>query len=204
VVDHDRAVPVAEADVRFRTSRLVVVRRWCEADLEAYAELNADPEVMAHLGGPMTRQQSDSLARYGESWVDRAGLGLLPVVRQQDGRMLGMCGLHHQRWYPDEVEVGWRFARHAWGHGYATESAACWLDEAFGPLGIDHVISITSPDNGRSQAVMRRLGLQPREEGTRPRLDSSGVPVVVFTISGAQWQDRRRPDRDRPGSAATR
>jgi RimJ/RimL family protein N-acetyltransferase len=178
-------------DVRFRTSRLVVVRRWREQDREAYAQLNADPEVMLHLGGPMARAQSDSLARYGESWVTRAELGLLPVVRAQDGLMLGMCGLHHQRWYPAEVEVGWRFARHAWGHGYATEAATRWLDEAFGPLGLDHVISITSPGNERSQAVMRRLGMHVRERAIQQRPDSGEEPVVVFTTTRERWQSGR-------------
>ena len=180
-------------EVRFRTARLVVVRRWRQADLDGYAALNADPEVMRYIGAPLTREQSDSLARYGEGWAQRAGLGLLPVVRAPGaGRLLGMCGLHRQRWYPDEVEVGWRFARHAWGHGYATEAAARWLDEAFGPLGLDHVISITHPENLRSQAVMRRLGLQPREQAVKPAADGSPLPVIVFTTTSGQWHRRER------------
>jgi RimJ/RimL family protein N-acetyltransferase len=192
VVDDHPAASVAPGDVRFRTSRLVVVRRWRDEDRSTYADLNADREVMLHLGGAMTRQQSDSLARYGERWAERAGLGLLPVVRAWDGRMLGMCGLHHQRWYPEEVEVGWRFARHAWGHGYATEAAACWLDEAFGPLGLDHVISITSPDNERSQAVMRRLGMLPRERGLKPAADGSQQQIIVFSTTSREWHRSKR------------
>ena len=49
----------------------------------------------------------------------------------QDGAFLGMCGLHHQETYPDEVEVGWRLAHAHWGHGYATEASAALLDHAF-------------------------------------------------------------------------
>lgn len=170
-------------DVRFRTDRLLVVRRWRDADRAAYAELNADPEVMIHLGGPLPREGSDSLARYGEAWAQRAGLGLLPVVRAADGVLLGMCGLHRQRWYPDEVEIGWRFARPAWGHGYATEAARRWLDEAFGPLGLDHVISITHPDNARSIAVMRRLGMRLRGGAVHRDRDGTEVPVVVHVLT---------------------
>ena len=174
-----------DGDVRFRTERLVVVRRWRSRDRDHFAALNADPEVMRFLGPPMTREQSDQLARYCESWVERAGLGLLPAVRAADGELLGMCGLHRQRWYPDEVEIGWRFARSAWGHGYATEAARRWLVEAFGPLGLDHVISITHPDNLRSAAVMRRLGMVPREEAVHTMLDGRRVPVVVYTLAAA-------------------
>lgn len=177
------AEPAVEDDVRFRTDRIVILRRWRKADLDAYAALNADPEVMAFIGVPLSRQGSDSLARYGEEWASRAGLGLLPVARAADGALLGMCGLHRQRWYPDEVEIGWRFARQAWGHGYATEAARRWLAEAFGPLGLDHVISITHPANARSQAVMRRIGLRPREEAVQRDLDGAPVPVVVYALS---------------------
>ena len=171
---------VDDEDVRFRTERLLVVRRWRPADLDAYAALNADPEVMAFLGPALTREQSDSLARYGEDWADRAGLGLLPVVRVADGAMLGMCGLHRHRWYPDDVEIGWRLARPAWGHGYATEAATGWLGEAFGPLGLLRVISMTHPENARSRAVMERLGLRPRAEAVHETLDGRRVPIVVY------------------------
>lgn len=181
---------VAEEDVRFRTDRLVVVRRWRAHDRDGYARLNSDPEVMAFLGPLMSREQSDALARYGESWVVQAGLGLLPVVRAQDGELLGMCGLHRQRWYPDEVEVGWRFARQAWGHGYATEAARRWLQEAFGPLRLDHVISIIHPGNTRSIAVATRLGMLPRREGLHPTQDGRKVCVVVYEVTAAEWAEQ--------------
>jgi hypothetical protein len=32
------------------------------------------------------------------------GWGLLAVERRRDGVFLGMCGLHHQESFPDEVE----------------------------------------------------------------------------------------------------
>jgi RimJ/RimL family protein N-acetyltransferase len=175
-----------DAGLLFATPRLIVPDRWRPADLEAYAALNADPEVMAEIGPPLTREQSDDFARYGEEWHRREGLGLLPVVRRADGVCLGMCGLHRHRWYPDDVEVGWRFARHAWGHGYATEAATRWLDHAFGPIGLERVISITSPSNARSLAVMRRLGMvrdhEREHDGAR-----GPVRVVVHVLARAQW-----------------
>lgn len=177
---------VDEARVRFRTERLLVPRRWRPVDLDGYAGLNADPEVMLHLGGPLTREQSDALARYGDDWADRESLGLLPVVRSADGALLGMAGLHRHRWYPDEVEVGWRLARAAWGHGYATEVARAWLAEAFGPLRLEHVISTTRPENARSRAVMERLGMRLREQDVREGPDGAPVPVVVYTLSAAE------------------
>ena len=56
------------------------------------------------------------------------------------------------------LEIGWRLARHAWGHGFATEAGRAAVDVAR-RIGAQSVWSFTSVGNERSQAVMRRLGL---------------------------------------------
>ena len=58
------------------------------------------------------------------------------------------------------AEVGWRLARSAWGHGYATEAAQASLDDVFTRCGLTEVLAYTAPDNLRSQAVMSRLELR--------------------------------------------
>ena len=73
-----------------------------------------------------------------------------------DGRFLGYAGVM-PRLSPDEV--GWRFVRATWGRGYATESAQAALSDAFRRKRRDEIVSYTSVDNLRSQAVMARLGL---------------------------------------------
>jgi len=88
-------------DVVVRTERLDVVGHWAPEHLDAFAVLNADPEVMTFLGGPVGREDSDAFAAYGQRWVAE-GLGLLPVVRRDDGVLVGMCGMHRHRWYPDD------------------------------------------------------------------------------------------------------
>jgi RimJ/RimL family protein N-acetyltransferase len=180
-----------DPELLFRTSRLDIRRRWRPPDLDGYAELNSDPEVMTHLGGrPLSRAESDAFARYGEQWQQREQLGLLPVLRRADGALLGMCGLHRHRWYPQDVEVGWRFARHAWGSGYATEAATCWLDHAFGALGLPLAISITVPANRPSLAVMSRLGMTPYRQD-RHQEPAGPIDVVVYAITADRWQERQ-------------
>jgi RimJ/RimL family protein N-acetyltransferase len=56
------------------------------------------------------------------------------------------------------IEVGWHFHPDAWGHGYATESAAGALQRGW-DAGLARVIALTYPDNEPSQAVCRRLGM---------------------------------------------
>ncbi len=180
------------------TSRLRL-RTFRPDDLPLYAALNADPEVTEFLGGPVSRDESDSIAEYAQGLHAREGIGLLAVERAEDGVFLGMCGLHHVTdWYPD-IEVAWRLARRHWGHGYATEAAAAWLRHGFTTLDLPRVISIADrePPNVRSIAVMRRLGMV--HDHDADLVDETGEPfaAVVHSITAAQW-------RSGPGRTAAR
>ncbi|MDB5213488.1 MAG: N-acetyltransferase, partial [Myxococcaceae bacterium] len=46
------------------------------------------------------------------------------------------------------------------GHGYATEGARASLAVAFGDLGLEEVVSMTTTTNDRSQRVMKKLGMR--------------------------------------------
>jgi RimJ/RimL family protein N-acetyltransferase len=161
-------------------------------DLPRYAELNADPEVTRYLGGPLTAEESNGIAEYANELHAGEGIGLLAVERRDDGAFLGMCGLHHFHPYPDEVEVGWRFAKPVWGDGYATEAASAWLDRGFADPRLPRVISVTDPENRRSLAVMGRLGMtfdhEADLEDGRDRFHA-----VVYSITAAEWRRRRDP-----------
>lgn len=74
------------------------------------------------------------------------------------------------------LEVGWRLARHAWHHGYATEAARATLTVAFDGIGLTEIWSITAVLNEPSQAVMRRLGLTEAARFDHPRVPA-GHPL---------------------------
>lgn len=144
-----------------RTERLLL-RRWTAADLEPFAALNADPEVMEHLPAPLSRADSDALARRADTFLAENGWGLWAVEVTDSGRFAGFTGLSPVR--PSlpvapAIEVGWRLARWSWGRGYATEAATAALRVAFEGIGLDEVLSFTAATNVRSQGVMRRLGM---------------------------------------------
>ena len=178
-----------DGQVVLTTPRLIL-RTWREDDLPHYAALNADPEVVKYLGGPLTREHSDSIAQWAQHVYETEGIGLLAVERREDGAFLGMCGLHHQYSVPDEVEVAWRLAHEHWGHGYATEAATAWLDHGFDTLGFPKIISITDPPNTRSLAVMRRLGMTFEREA---QIEDEGevFDAVIHSITAERWRARR-------------
>jgi RimJ/RimL family protein N-acetyltransferase len=138
-----------------RTERLLL-RQWREEDRAPFAALNADPVVMEHFPSTMTREASDAFVDFNIATIAERGWGLWAV--EADGEFIGFVGLNEPRFRPG-VEIGWRLAREAWGHGYATEAARAVLEFAFGTIGLDEVISFTSTTNVRSQHVMERIGM---------------------------------------------
>jgi RimJ/RimL family protein N-acetyltransferase len=174
-----------------RATLRLTLRRFKASDLPGYADLNADPEVMKYLGGnPMSRSDSDAMAAGAQRSFSAAGIGKIAVERTADGAFLGMCGLSREHWYPDDLEIGWRFDRRYWGQGYATEAALVWLDYAFTVLGADRVISISDVPNQRSIAVMARIGLTLDHEAELHEGDDT-FAAVIYSISRMTWLSRR-------------
>ncbi|MDH6711002.1 RimJ/RimL family protein N-acetyltransferase [Kitasatospora sp. MAA19] len=173
-----------------RTDRLLI-RPWRDTDLAPWAAMNADPEVREHLGDVLTREQSDaSVARFQAESAAR-GYGWLAVGVRATGEFVGFAGLDDV----DEglpftgVEIGWRLARGAWGHGYATEAARAVLAHGFGTLGLDEILAVTTATNLRSQAVMRRLGMtsDPADDFEDPDAPEGPLrPNVLFRLRREQ------------------
>lgn len=143
------------------TERLLL-RQWRQEDKAPFAALNADPAVMEHFPATLNRDESDAFADRVAALIAKQGWGLWAVERKVDGAFIGFVGLHYPEKLPFSpcIEVGWRLAREFWGHGYATEAARACLDFAFAVLQEESVVSFTAVSNARSQAVMRRLGME--------------------------------------------
>jgi RimJ/RimL family protein N-acetyltransferase len=155
------------------------LERWRHEDHGAgLARVNDDREVHRYLGGgdPMTAAESDELSRRIAAHWDTYGFGLWAAVLKHSGAMIGFIGLSHPLWWPamlERVEVGWRLARDAWGFGYATEGAREAVRIGFGTLGLEEIVSFVHPENERSLAVTRRLGMTEQGEVPHPARDET-------------------------------
>ena len=156
------------------TDRLYL-RMFRESDLDAYAEMCADPEVMKYLGpGPMNRSEAwRNMALVVGHWALR-GFGLWAVEERSSGELVGRVGCWRPEGWPG-MEIGWTLRRASWGQGFATEAAKAALRYAFNVLGQKHVISLIHPDNTPSIRVARRIGQ--RLEG---RNEVMGSTVLVY------------------------
>ncbi|MBB4663232.1 GNAT family N-acetyltransferase [Conexibacter arvalis] len=187
------------------TARLEL-RPWRDdaADLDAYAALCADPDVMRHIGAgePLTRAQAAAqLTRFAEHW-ERHGYGLRAAVLRDSGELAGFVGVARAGQpgvRPGDVEIGWRLARRFWGRGLATEGALAVRDHAFARLRLARLVAFVRPANAASIAVMRKLGMEPLRDATC----SFGRPMRIFALDNplAAGRSAAGPSGDRPAPA---
>ena len=92
------------------TERLTL-RPYREEDREAFAEINAHPEVGAWLAGVMDRAESDALMDRITAHIAEHGFGFFAAERKSDGRLVGAIGLkvmEDTMPVPGAIELGWR------------------------------------------------------------------------------------------------
>lgn len=179
-------------EFRHQTDRLTL-RDWREEDWPLFWEGTNTPAVMRWLGGVCDADKragaQDRLLGYQRDhghtfWV---------LERKADGAILGFCGLKrcNQAGGPlGMMEVGWRLREDAWGQGYAKEAASASLDLAFERFGADEVVALTVARNTASWGLMKRLGMQRREDLDFPNadFDPEEPTIIVYSITQHEWR----------------
>jgi RimJ/RimL family protein N-acetyltransferase len=145
----------------FLSTPRLLLRPFAPEDLEPFAVLNAHPLVVEWLG-ERTRAESDALTERINAEIEQEGWGFWAVEVVGTAPFIGMAGLHRvdpSFPFAPAVEIGWRLHPAYWGHGYATEAATAARDHGFAG-GLEEIVAFTAAGNVRSQAVMRRIGME--------------------------------------------
>ncbi len=146
-------------------------------DLDDYAALCADPEVMRHLGagGPVGRDVAwRHLAMFLGEWALN-GRGQWAVTRREDNRLIGRVGYLQPEGWPG-TELAWTLARAHWGQGLASEAVRAARQFGADALGIAAPISLIRPDNAASLRLAERVGA-----ALETRLDDFlGGPALLY------------------------
>jgi RimJ/RimL family protein N-acetyltransferase len=164
---------------RLTTPRLVL-RGFKESDLEAYAEMMADPQVTRYLGDgrPLPRSEAwRQLAFLVGHWALR-GFGVWAVEEREGGTLVGRIGCLEPEGWPG-FEVAYTLARPFWGRGYAREGAQAALAFARDTLGREEIISIIRPANVASIRVAESLGAEHDRD-----VEFFGAPSRVYRYPG--------------------
>ena len=141
------------------TKRLLL-KRFCERDIDAFAEIVGQHEVGEQLpkGRGYTRSEAQKwLNKIIKSWKED-GFGTWALMDKETNKMLGNCGLNRIESL-GETEVLYLLDKEAWGKGYATEAAYATLIYGFERLKLDKIIGLTKINNHKSANVLTKIGL---------------------------------------------
>ena len=151
-------------------------------DLDRWADVCSDPEVVRYLGGAAFTREDPwrRLLATAGSWA-MLGYGYWAVEPRKGGPMIGHAGFaDFKRDMTPSIEgvpeMGWVFARDAQGQGYASEAIAAglaWVDEA---LKAPESAAIIDPATAPSIRVAEKAGFRRKGEGAY-----KGAPILIFS-----------------------
>ncbi len=142
------------------TTERLILRDWRAADLDAWAAINADPEVRRHLGDgtPVDRKDSWHMMAAAAGNQVLNGFGMWAAEEKGSGAVIGRIGLYRPPHFPD-LEVNWLLGRAWWGRSLAFEGATACIAHAFDWLDSPTISAFIESSNERSRRLGQRLGM---------------------------------------------
>ena len=159
---------------KLQTQRLIL-REWSLNDVDAFAALNSDPEVMRYMPKLLSYDESKDWILWNQEFFKKKGFCFFAVELISSGEFIGFIGLNEptfEAYFTPCVEIGWRLHKKFWHQGYATEGAKACLEFGIDELKLKQIYSFTASINLPSRKVMERIGMQydPNGDFAHPRL----------------------------------
>lgn len=149
------------------TTARLRLRPFTPDDARALFEVfrHSDVARWSGTGTPMedVSEAEQRIATMSQRAGDHPATGIFAAERSDTGEFIGQVllvplpasnGVDRH-----DFEIGWHLHPDAWGQGFATEGARALLLRGF-DAGLPEIYAVTHPDNVRSQAVARRLGME--------------------------------------------
>jgi [ribosomal protein S5]-alanine N-acetyltransferase len=142
-------------------SERLSARRPTADDLAAVWRIHSDPETYRHhpAGCPHHREEAAGLLDHWVEHWQRWGFGYAVIRTLGSPDAIGFAGLRWQRLGGPVLNLYYRFAPAAWGHGHATEIAAAIVAWARTTHPATPVIARIALNNPASMRVAERIGM---------------------------------------------
>ncbi len=161
--------------------------------LDALAAMWSDADTMKHIGAgkPWSRDDVAHRLQRAITMHQQLGMAFWTVKLTETTEIIGQAGvvpIEGKNPSPPDwpIELGYRFARAHWGHGYATEAAravAAYATDPAGPLNLTKIIAVAHPENTASDNVLIKTGFC--RVGLSGRF--YGVECMVYRAFAKTW-----------------
>ena len=180
--------------VFLETERLLL-RRFIDSDVANLHDLDGDPEVMRFVNGgrPVPRDviREETLPRFLRAYERFEGFGVWAAIERSTGEFVGWFEFYPWKdASPDEVELGYRLRKSAWGKGYATEGSRALIRKGFTELGAQRVVAEMMAINTASRRVMEKAGLtyvRTFHQEWPERIEGDEHGDVEYALTKADW-----------------
>lgn len=175
----------------FLETERLILRQFTENDVDNLVELDSDPEVMRYLNGgaatPRELVEQQILPRFLSYYERYEDFGVWAAIEKVSGAFIGWFSLRpHDESRPNEMELGYRLRRAAWGQSYATEGALALIRKGFDELGVERVTANTYEHNSASRRVMEKAGMT-LVQRYRPTLDELTTETSNHLSADSVW-----------------
>ena len=142
------------------TSERLLFREFTTRDVELVRELNSDPEVTRYVhDSTISWEPVEIIKKVIVPQYRLYNHGRWAVHLKDNMEFIGWCGLKRRPEY-NYVDLGYRFMKRYWGHGYATEAATACLRYGIGVLKLTRIFAMAHLENSASWKVLEKSGMQ--------------------------------------------
>lgn len=148
------------------TTERLLLRRTLMTDASDVLIFRSDPYVQ-RFNGPVFQDVAEAEALIHEldrEYFDEAGISW-SVTLQNEGKVIGLFGIHHWNKYHRRAEVGYDLNRSYWGQGIASEALRAIIQFGFEQMNLNRIYAGTIADNHESVRLLEAIGFE--REGTR-------------------------------------
>ena len=131
------------------------------ADLDGIYGIYDDPMVARLAGEPYYDREKaiDYIKSYSEYQYRFYEYGIWLVREKVSGEIIGRAGITGRAGY-EKPELGYVFAKRAWGKGFATEAIEAILKYARDELCLDSINAFVIPENAVSVHILKKFGFE--------------------------------------------
>jgi len=159
----------------FSTDRLLISHLEA-AHFEDFLKMNQDEEIMKYYPNLLSKQETIDFFDRVNNHFKQHGFSFYAVSLKSTQQFIGCTGFMiptFEAYFTPCVEIGWRYQKEYWGKGYATEGANACLKYGKEQLKFKEVVSMTSVQNKKFEAVMQKIGMQKQGNFLHPKLDQA-------------------------------